>query len=33
VIEMGLGGLPGASKHASVLAADALKKVLTTVRG
>jgi NifU-like protein involved in Fe-S cluster formation len=33
VIETGLGGLPRASKHASVLAADALKKVLTNVRG
>jgi nitrogen fixation NifU-like protein len=33
VIETGLDGLPRASKHASVLAADALKKVLTNVWG
>ncbi len=31
-IEAALGGLPPASKHASVLAADALKRLLGTIR-
>ncbi len=32
-IEKGLDGLPSASRHASVLAADALKKLLASIDG
>jgi nitrogen fixation NifU-like protein len=32
-IEAGLGGLPPASKHAAVLAADALRKLVQETRG
>ena len=32
-IEKGLDGLPSASRHASVLAADALKKLLAGIHG
>lgn len=31
-IESGLGGLPAASKHASILAADALKRLLEQIK-
>ena len=32
-IEAGLGGLPAASKHAAVLASDALKQLLSRFKG
>jgi len=32
-IEAGLGGLPAASKHAAVLAADALRRLVQETRG